>query len=200
MGRPEFDARLRGTAKTYAICFATGVHGHIGATEGAVAVTEYVTSEEHLPDSVEEEVTLQITNKDTKEIFVTRARLARDPVDLSDPEPLTVVRGPHENVEEQWFIELLEPDVDEEGIDRELLKQSVKRTREESNVINARSDDLKALLLYLVAIDEHDSVSEAVREILTDHLAVEHPELLEAYVDVRAEFERDDIVDALRDA
>lgn len=160
-------------------------------------MTEYVTSEEHLPSETEGEVRLQVTNKETKEIFVTRARLTENADELENPEPLTVVRGPHESIEEQWYIDVLETNVAEDTVDRDLLRRSVERSREESNVINARSDDLKALLLYLVAVGEHDSVSEAVRSILTEHVREEHPKLLEAYADVRAEYERDDLLHSL---
>ena len=159
--------------------------------------TEYATSEEHLPEDLSDDVTLQVTDKTTKEIFVTRARIARDAAELADPDPLTVVRGPHENIEEQWYIEIIETDADEPEIDHEALRESVRRSKEGSNVVNARSDDLRALLLYLVETGTYDSVSEAVREILQDHLAASHPRLVDEYIDLRAELERDDITTRL---
>lgn len=154
--------------------------------------TEYATSEEHLPDDLSGDVTLQVTDKGTKEIFVTRARIAREAADLADPDPLTVVRGPHENIEEQWYIQILD-EADDAEIDADALRESIHRSREESNVVNARSDDLRALLLYLVETGEYESVSEAVREILHDHLAATHPALVDEYIDLRAELERTDI-------
>ena len=159
--------------------------------------TEYATSEEHLPEDLSGDVTLQVTDKATKEIFVTRARIARNAAELTDPDPLTIVRGPHENIEEQWYIEIMETDADELEIDRETLRESVRRSKEGSNVVNARSDDLRALLLYLVETGEYGSVSEAVREILYDHLAANHPGLIDEYIDLRAELERDDITTRL---
>lgn len=158
--------------------------------------TEYATSEEHLPEDLSGDVTLQVTDKATKEIFVTRARIARDAEELADPDPLTVVRGPHENIEEQWFIQII---ADAEGarIDRDVLRESIRRSREDSNVVNARSDDLRALLLYLVETGEYDSVSAAVREIIHDHLASTHPGLVDEYIDLRAELDRDEMATRL---
>lgn len=168
-----------------------------GGRSTATMTTEYATSEEHLPEDLSGDVTLQVTDKATKEIFVTRARIARDAGDLADPEPLTVVRGPHENIEEQWYIEIIETGADEPEVDREALRESIRRSKEGSNVVNARSDDLRALLLYLVETGTYDSVSEAVREILHDHLTAAHPGLVDEYVDLRAELERDDITTRL---
>jgi Arc/MetJ-type ribon-helix-helix transcriptional regulator len=156
-------------------------------------MNEYVTSEDELEELPDDEVTIQITDKSTKEIFRTRAKVADEPDDLSDPAPLTVVRGPHENVQEQWYIEILDASVDGEGIDRELLRESIQQSRTESNIVNARSDDLRSLLVYLVKTGEYASVSEGVREILLDHLSADHPDLIEAYAEVRAELDREDL-------
>lgn len=158
---------------------------------------EYVTSEEYLPETSHEEVTVQVTDKETKEIFTTRAKVAKRPDELSDPAPLTVVRGPHENIEEQWYIEVLTTNVDGPAVDRDLLQECVRRSRERTNIVNARSEDLRSLLLYLVETGEYRSVSEGVRELLLDHLAEEHSDLLDAYVDVRAELDREDLASAL---
>lgn len=158
---------------------------------------EFTTSEDHLPEDTSGETTLQVTDTETKEIFRTRARIAREADALDDPVPLTVVRGPHENVEEQWYVEVLE--ADEAGeIDRERLRDCVRRSREESNVINARSEDLRSMLSYLVATGEYGSVSEAVRDLLLCHLAAERQDLLDAYVDVKADLDRAELADSLR--
>lgn len=159
---------------------------------------EYTTSEEHLPEDLSGDITLQVTDTETKEIFRTRARIAREHEELTDPESLTIVRGPHENTEEQWYIDILEADIDLEEIDRELLRECIQKSRDESNIVNARSDDLRALLVYLVETGQYQSVSEAVRAILREHLADHYPALAEEYVDVRTEFERDDLTAKLR--
>lgn len=39
---------------------------------------EYVTSEEHPPEDPSGEITLQVTASETKAIFTTRPRIARD--------------------------------------------------------------------------------------------------------------------------
>lgn len=153
----------------------------------------YVTSHEHLPDDTDGEVRLQITDQDTKEIFTTRARLARDPDSLSDPTPLTVVRGPHENIEEQWCVEILETDVGDEPVDEALLRECIDRSRKETNVINARSADVRALPSYLVETGEYDSISEAARTNVREQVADTHPELVERYVQLRTERERDEL-------
>lgn len=160
-------------------------------------MTEYITSEKHLPDELDDEVTVQVTDKETKEIFVTRARIAEDPSELHDPKPLTVVHGPHENIEQQWYIEILETNMETVEIDHALLHECARRSHEGSNVINARSDDLRALLLYLVETGEYQSVSEAVRVLIREYLANEQPELIEAYVDVKADLERADLTTKL---
>ena len=158
---------------------------------------EYITSEDELGELPDEVVTLQITDKETKEIFRTRARIAEEPDELTDPAPLTVVRGPHENVQEQWYIEVLDATADGREIDRELLHESIERGRDESNIVSARSDDLRSLLVYLVETGEYASVSEGVREILLEHLSAEYPKLVEAYADVRAELDREELTAVL---
>lgn len=161
-------------------------------SEAVIMTAEYTTSEEHLPEDLEGEVTLQVTDAKTKEIFTTRAQIAHEPEELTDPESLTIVRGPHENTEEEWYIDILEADVDRLEIDRELLQECVRKSHE-TNIVNARSDDLRALLVYLVETGQYQSVSEAVRAILREHLTEHVPDLVETYIDVRTEFERDDL-------
>jgi hypothetical protein len=159
---------------------------------------EYVTSEDQLAEVPDEEVTIQITDKETKEIFETRARIAEEPDELADSAPLTVVRGPHENVQEQWYIEILDAEIDGQEIERDLLRDSIQQSRNESNIINARSDDLRSLLVYLVKTGEYASVSEGVREVLSEHLSEKHPDLIEAYADVRAELDREELTTTLK--
>jgi Arc/MetJ-type ribon-helix-helix transcriptional regulator len=154
---------------------------------------EYTTSEEHLPDDLDGEITFQITNAETKEIFMTRARIAHEPEELADPERLTVVRGPHENTEEEWYIDILEADVDAIDIDHDVLRECIRMSRDETNIVNARSDDLRALLMYLVETGHYQSVSGAVRAILREYLAEHFTDLVETYIDERTEFERDDL-------
>jgi hypothetical protein len=153
----------------------------------------YTTSEEYLPENPDGEVTLQVTDENTKEIFTTRAYISQDPEKLSDPEPLTIVRGPHESVEEKMFIEILETEIDEIEIDRKVLNECIRQSQENSNVINARSEELRALLLYLVETRRYSSVSEAVRGLLEDHLADNYSDLVDEYVDVRTELEREEL-------
>ncbi|SEP00198.1 hypothetical protein SAMN04487948_11059 [Halogranum amylolyticum] len=168
------------------------------ATIEVVAVTaEYVTSEEHLPDDLTGEVTIQVTDSKTKEIFTTRARIDRSPDTLESPDSLTIVRGPHENVEEQWYIDIIETDVTLADIDAEVLRDCIQRSQDESNVVNARSDELRALLLYLVETGRYQSVSEAVRSILGEYLSDRYPELVDSYVDVRTELEREELATRL---
>ncbi|WP_266081201.1 hypothetical protein [Haladaptatus caseinilyticus] len=156
-------------------------------------MTAYTTSEEHLPEDPNGEVTLQVTDGDTKEIFTTRAYISQDPEELADPESLTIVRGPHESVEEEWFIEIIETEINEIEIDQEVLSECIKQSKENSNVVNARSDEVRALLLYLVETNRYGSVSEAVRGLLEDHLADHYPDLVNEYVDIRTELEREEL-------
>jgi len=156
-------------------------------------MSKYSTAEENLPDDTDGEIQLQVTDTDTKEIFMTRARVSQLATDLDDPEPLTVVRGPHENIKEDWYIEILESNPELDEIDEEILRDCIEYSRTESNVINARSEDARAMLQYLVAIEEFDSVSEAVRTIISAHMQDDYPELLDAYLDVKAEQIRDEM-------
>lgn len=159
---------------------------------------EYVTSEDQLAEVPDEEITIQITDKETKEIFETYAKIAEEPDELANPAPLTVVRGPHENVKEQWYIEILDAEIDGQEIDTDLLRESIQQSRNESNIVNARSDDLRSLLVYLVKTGEYASVSAAVREILLEHLSEKHPDLIEAYADVRSKLDREELTDILK--
>lgn len=161
---------------------------------------EYVTSEEHLPEDLDSEVTFQVTDRETKEIFTTRARVSEEAADLSDPDRLTVVRGPHENIEEEWHIQILEAPVGSDRVDRAVLRECVERTREGSNIVNTRSEDLLALLDYLVERGHYESVSEAARLMLREHLRKERPELVDAYIELRAELQRDDLTEEFEDA
>jgi len=152
---------------------------------------EYVTSETNLPpDPERDEISIQVTDTETKEIFSTRARVSRDPDELADPDPLTVVKGPHENTEEQWYIEVLETDIDAESVDRETLERVMDATADDPNVINTRSEEVKTLLRYLVETEEYGSVSEASRKILYEHLSERHPDLVNEYVDLKVKREQ----------
>lgn len=161
---------------------------------------EYVTSETNLPPDPEGgEIRLQITDKSTKEISSTRARISRNPDDLSDPVPLTVVKGPHENTEEQWYIDVLETDIESEEIDRELLEEAYEEVKTDANVINTRSDDVKTLLRYLVEKGRYSSVSQASRTIMFEYLSDQYPELLDEYVDIKVRHEQRELTEGGRD-
>lgn len=152
---------------------------------------EYVTSETNLPPDPEQgEVSIQVTDAETKEIFSTRAYVSRDAAELSDPVPLTVVSGPHENTEEQWYIEVLETDIDAEGVDRETLERVMEETTDGPNVINTRSDEVKTILAYLVEIGVYSSISEASRKVMYEHLSERYPELVNEYVDLKVQREQ----------
>ena len=163
-------------------------------------MTEYITSEDHVPDDTSGEITIQVTDQETKQIFETRARIAPTAAELSNPQPLTILRGPHENVEDQWYIQFLDADIGGSGVDvdTDLLRECLEQSREGSNVLTARSEDVKAMVQYLVESGEYESVSVAVRSLLRDHLAEEHPELVDEYVSLRAERERDEVELRLR--
>jgi Arc/MetJ-type ribon-helix-helix transcriptional regulator len=166
----------------------------------------YTTSEEYLPDDTDGEVTLQVTDTESREIFRTRARVARTPDDLTSPAPLTVVKGPHENIEEQWYIEILESEGEgeretaaaEEAVDADLLRRCIVEAREESDLLNARSEELRALVSYLVRTGEFDSTSDAVRSLLSARLNAAYPNLVDRYVDERTELEREAVASSLR--
>lgn len=158
----------------------------------------YTTSEEYLPEDTDGEVTLQVTDTESRAIFRTRAHVSRDPGDLSSPEPLTVVKGPHENTEEEWYIEIIETDLEGEQINDETLRRAIVEAREESDLLNARSEEIRAVLLYLVRTDEYDSLSEAVRSLLSAQLSTEYPDLVERYVEERTQIERDAVESSFR--
>jgi len=99
---------------------------------------QYITSEDHLPADTSGELTLQVMDQETKHIFTTRARIARDPDELTDPDQLTILRGPHENREEQWYIEIIETDVGEASVDETVLKECFEESQEGSDVLTAR--------------------------------------------------------------
>lgn len=162
--------------------------------------SEYVTSETNLPENYKDgTIQLQISDKDTKEIFNTQAKVSRDPEDLDDPEPLTVVRGPHENIEEQWHIEILKTDTGPEGVDSAVLKSVIEDLEDDSNIINTRSEDLKTLLEYLTRSGTFESVSEASRSIMLEYISENYPDLVEEYADLKVQAERDELIMELRD-
>jgi hypothetical protein len=158
----------------------------------------YITAEEHLPNEDLTETTLQITDAETKRIFEARVRIARDPDELTDPRPLRVVAGPHEDVSEERYVELID-EIDSEGIDEDRLRRLAREQEMTSNIVNTRSDDLKVVLRYLVESGQYDSTAEALREISFQYLAENRPALLETYEDVRTEFEADPLRRALTD-
>ena len=161
-------------------------------------VREYITSRAALPEDTDGVVTLQVTDAETKEIFRTKARVARSATQLADPVSLTVVSGPHENQREQWYAEFL-TDEREASVDEALLHRCVEESRASADVVNTRSSELKALLTYLVETGEYESTSAAARRLLSEGLAAEHPSLVESYLEVKATFERDELADALGD-
>lgn len=161
---------------------------------------EYVTSETNLPPDPEgEEILLQISDKDTREIFSTRARVSRDSAALTDPVPLTVVKGPHENRKEQWYIDILTADVEAETVDRDLLRTAMGSVNDGENIINTRSDEVKILLQYLVETGRYNSVSQASRTIMFEYLSENYPELIDEYVDLKVKRERQELLEDERD-
>lgn len=159
----------------------------------------YVTSENNLPeDPAGEETTLQISDERTKEISSVRARIDKDPDNLTDPDTLTVVKGPHENTEEEWYIDIIETD-EGEDIDLELLEATTRALEEESTVINTRSKEVKTLLQYLTEKGEFQSVSEASRTIMLQHLSENYPNLVSEYIDLKVQSERTDLAEELYD-
>lgn len=152
---------------------------------------EYVTSETNLPpDPERNEISIQVTDKETKEIFSTRARISRDTEELADPSPLTVMKGPHENTEEQWYIDILETDIESASVDREVLREVMDVMADDPNIINTRSDEVKTLLQYLVETGRYSSVSQASRTIMFEYLSETHPELVDEYVDLKVRREQ----------
>ncbi|ELZ06379.1 hypothetical protein C482_01125 [Natrialba chahannaoensis JCM 10990] len=155
---------------------------------------QYVTAAEHVPEDATGETvtTLQLRDPETKEIFEARVRLSRTETHLEDPHPLSVVSGPHETTTEQWYVEFVDRAVDET-----LLESLAADQRERSNVINTRSDDLKVLLRYLVETGRYESSSAAIRKLLFSQLAEQEPALLDAYDEIRTEYDSDPLREAL---
>ncbi|MHC3437484.1 hypothetical protein ACYJ1Y_05115 [Natrialbaceae archaeon A-gly3] len=171
-------------------------------------VREYITSNTDISDEQSQEVELQIADKDTREIIQTRAIVAKDADELDDPDRLTVVRGPHENIEEQWYIDILEAeestkDTEEvegeekmEEIEDDVLRACFESALDDTDVINTRSMEAKVLLSYYVETGKYDSVAEACRKILLEYIADDSPELIEAYIDIKTEHNRSTLTDA----
>ena len=132
-----------------------------------------ITSEDRLSADTDGELTLQVTGQETKHAFTTRARIARNAAELDDPDPLPILRRPHENREEQRGIENIEAEVPELTLDEAASEACVERSREESDVATARGEDVKTLVSYLVEAGEYDSVSAAVRPSFREHLSYE---------------------------
>lgn len=160
---------------------------------------KYMTSESNLPDEpVGEEIQLQVSDERTKEIFNIRARIDRNPDELTDPDRLTVVKGPHENTEEEWYIDVLETDPDD-SVDRERLEATMSAMEDQSTVINTRSKEVKTLLRYLTETGEYESVSEASRTIMLEYLSDNYAELVDEYIDTKVQSERSELADELYD-
>lgn len=157
--------------------------------------SQYITAEEQLPETEGVETVLQVRDAETKEIFHTRARVAKEPSRLDRPEPLSVVKGPHEDTAERWFIEF----VDESGSVEERLERLVAEQETRSNVVNTRSDDLNVLLRYLVETGHYGSTADAARELCFEQLADDHPSLLETYAELKREQESDPLREALEE-
>ncbi|ADD05697.1 uncharacterized protein Nmag_2128 [Natrialba magadii ATCC 43099] len=155
---------------------------------------QYVTAAEHVPEDATGETvtTLQLRDPETKEIFEARVRLSRTEPHLEEPHPLSVVSGPHETTTEQWYVEFVDRAVDET-----LLESLASSQRERSNVLNTRSDDLKVLLEYLVETGRYESSSAAIRELLFSQLAEQEPSLVDAYDEIRTEYDSDPLREAL---
>ena len=141
---------------------------------------------------------MQITDAETKRIFEARVRIAREPAELTDPQRLTVVTGPHETVSEEWYVEFRD-EIDSAGINEDLLWRLTREQETTSNIVNTRSDDLKVILRYLVEVGQYDSTADALRELAFEHLAAHHSALLTAYDDVRTDYEADPLRRALMD-
>ena len=59
-------------------------------------------------------------------------------------------------------------------------------------MLTARGEDVKTLVTYLVETGEYDSVSTEVRSLLGEHLSETRPGLVDRYVELRTERERED--------
>ncbi len=159
----------------------------------------YITSENNLPeDPTGEETRLQISDAQTKEISSVRARIDTDPDNLTDPDILTVVKGPHENTEEEWYIDIIETD-EQDDIDIGLLEATMEDIEDQSTVINTRSKEVKTLLQYLAEKGEFQSVSEASRSVMLEHLSENYPALVREYIDLKVQSERTDLAEELHD-
>jgi hypothetical protein len=156
---------------------------------------QYIIAEEHLPSAEQTETMLQIRDAETKEIFHSRAHIAKDPTQLEQPKSLSVVKGPHETTKEQWYIEF----IDETSTTEKRLERLLDEQSERSNIINTRSSNLSVLLRYLVETGQYESTAHATRELLFKQLANEHPSLLETYTDLKREYESDPLRDALKE-
>ncbi|MFB6180090.1 MAG: ubiD operon protein [Halorientalis sp.] len=150
----------------------------------------YITAADNLPEERRAETTLQVTDAQTKRIFEARVRIAREPDALTDPQPLTVVTGPHESVSEEWYVELID-EIDPSGVDEERLRRLADEQQTRSNVVNTRSEDLNVLLRYLVETGEYESTAGAIRTMAFEYMATEYPTLLERYDELRTEYEAD---------
>ena len=160
---------------------------------------KYVTSENNLPDDPEgEEIWLQVSDEETKEIFDIKAKVDRDPENLTNAERLTVVKGPHENIKEEWYLDVIETD-DGKQVDSELLETTMEAVNDQSTVINTRSEEVKTLLQYLTERGEFESVSEASRTIMLEYLSDAYPELVSEYIDLKVESERSELASELRE-
>lgn len=157
----------------------------------------YITSEEHLPGNQDGKVTIQVRDANSKKIFTTRAEIAEEESELADPEPLTVLRGPHENIEDEWYIDIIEADPGTVETDRESMRECIDESREK-DLVNTRSEEVKALIAYLVETGEYESVSDALRSLIMDALTEEYPQHLEAYVEIRSEQEREKLEETLQ--
>ncbi|GAA0281683.1 hypothetical protein [Halobacterium noricense] len=153
--------------------------------------TTYITSEDHVPEDTDGEVTIQVTDQETKEIFQTRARLSRQADELDDPDMLTIMRGPHENTEEQWYIEVIETEPSTRPIDEAVLRKCIRESQSKSNVVTVRSEEVRALATYLVEVGEYDSVSEVVRTVFLNHLSETQSDLLDQYVSQRMDLKHE---------
>ncbi|MDJ1433276.1 hypothetical protein [Halostagnicola sp. A-GB9-2] len=109
-----------------------------------------------------------------------------------------MVKGPHENTEEEWYIDIIETD-EADNIDVELLEATMEEIEGQSTVINTRSKEVKTLLQYLAEKGEFQSVSEASRSIMLQHLSENYPALVREYIDLKVQSERSDLAEELHE-